>query len=128
LISEWLIVELLVGVWFLIGGSNYAFYAITFAAGRVKWTIYRAEIRDAANFGIKDDESADTVLSALSSFFVMIFKCKTAMVTGKGTFCQSVLRIYCFTPFTLFHCEQQRFLAFLPFSKTLIPGSIVFVF
>jgi hypothetical protein len=41
---------------------------------RVSWTVYQAEIRDTANFGIKNDESADTVLSALFAFLVVIFE------------------------------------------------------
>jgi hypothetical protein len=44
------------------------------------------DIRDTANFGIKNDENADTVLSVLFAFFVMGFKEKTAMVTRKCTF------------------------------------------
>jgi len=41
---------------------------------QVRRTIYQAEIRDTANFGIKDEESADTVLSALFTFFAAVFK------------------------------------------------------
>jgi hypothetical protein len=69
----------------------------TFVAKRVSWIIYQADIRDTANFGIKNDRSADTVLSALLSFLAMVFELKTAITSLKCTFLQNVLTVCCFT-------------------------------
>jgi hypothetical protein len=61
--------------------------------------IYQADINGAANFGIKNDENTDTVLSVLFAFFVMVFKYKTTTATRKCTFCQNILTLYCSTMF-----------------------------
>jgi hypothetical protein len=58
----------------------------TFAGRRILWvnlnlkeTLHRPDIRDTVNFDIKDDPSADTILSVLFTFFGVIFKHKTAI-------------------------------------------------
>jgi len=44
------------------------------------------EIRDPANFGIKNDEFGDSVLSVLFAFFVVVVGHKTAITAWKCTF------------------------------------------
>ena len=57
---------------------------------------------DNTNNGNKNDENADTVLSALFAFLVVDFKYKTAIGTRKCTFYQNMLTASCFTLFTCF--------------------------
>ena len=64
---------------------------------------YRADICDTANFGIKNDKSADTVLSVLFAVFIGADGVKSAFLAQKRTFYAPGPAANCFTLFHVFH-------------------------
>jgi hypothetical protein len=58
-------------------------------------------------------KNTDTSLSALFAFFRVENTVKNALTAQKQAFWHPESNRYCFTPFTLFHCEQQRFFAII---------------